>query len=78
MKDVTVTKTQVKPNLKFTQIDPRTWSTVGTQGNVYTIRMLASSLHCNCPAGWHRKNCYHAERLAQLFKAELNECLASF
>ncbi|WP_019498763.1 hypothetical protein [Pseudanabaena sp. PCC 6802] len=72
------TNPKVKADLKFTQIDPRTWSTVGTQGNVYTLSLLSSSLHCNCPAGRHRKNCYHADRLAQLFKAELNDCLASF
>ncbi len=73
------TKTiSTKTSLKFTQIDPRTWSTTGVSGNVYTLNMLASSLHCNCPAGRHRKNCYHAEQLAQFFKAELNECIASY
>jgi hypothetical protein len=72
------TKTSsAKANLKFTQIDQRTWSTIGVSGNVYTLNMLASSLHCNCPAGKHRKNCYHTEQLAQFFKAELNECFAS-
>jgi hypothetical protein len=76
-KEAMATKTNVKTHLKFTQIDPRTWSTVGTQGHVYTLRMLNSSLHCNCPAGQHHKNCCHADRLAQFFKAELNEYIAS-
>jgi hypothetical protein len=72
------TKTiSTKNNLQFTQIDSRTWSTTGNSGKVYTLNMLASSLHCNCPAGKHRKNCSHAEQLAQFFKAELNECIAS-
>lgn len=66
-----------KSSLQFTQIDPRTWSTTSIGGNVYTLNMSASSLHCNCPAGKHRKSCYHVDQLAQFFKAELNECIAS-
>ncbi len=66
-----------RTNLKFTQIDPRTWLTTSNSGSIYTLNMLASSLHCNCPAGKHRKNCYHAEQLTQFFKAELNECITS-
>jgi hypothetical protein len=70
-----LTNSQAK--LKFTQVTPRTWSTVGSTGNVYTLNLFAGALSCDCLAGKHLRTCYHIDRLAQLFKADLNEALGA-
>lgn len=66
----------VKTQLQFTQIDQRTWLTVGSTGSAYTLKLVARSLRCNCFAGLRGKHCYHVSQLVDSFKAEINESIS--
>ncbi|MEE3716234.1 hypothetical protein V2H45_05695 [Tumidithrix elongata RA019] len=67
--------TALQTKLKFTQVTPRTWSTLGSTGNIYTLNLLAGALSCDCLAGKHLRTCYHIDQLAKTFKTELNASL---
>jgi hypothetical protein len=61
--------------LQFTQVTPRTWSTLGSTGHTYTLNLFGGSLSCDCLAGKHLKTCYHIDQLAKVFKTDFNEFL---